>query len=123
MSICTRTSFRDNSGPGLEYFAQLRERTRQKHENPELPDRPATLNDLHLETYVREMWLDSDTKIAALSGAPSDIKKDWLLPNDTIANAREQINRLRRFPTHAVAFISHLASRGGWRRSIAASRR
>ncbi|HEY2010908.1 MAG TPA: hypothetical protein VGH23_18105 [Rhizomicrobium sp.] len=46
---------RDDSGPGLEYFAQLREKTRQKHENPELPDRPATLNDLYLETYLREM--------------------------------------------------------------------
>jgi hypothetical protein len=84
---------RDDSGPGLEYFAQLREKTRQKHENPELPNRPATLNDLHLETYVREMWLDSDTKIAALSGAPSDIKKDWLLPNEAIADARDRINR------------------------------
>src|ERR1700744_4358686 len=96
---------RDDSGPGLEYFAQLREKTRQKHENPELPDRPATLNDLHLETYVREMWLDSDTKIAALSGAPSDIKKDWLLPNDAIADARDRINHFagsRRMLSHFI---------------------
>ncbi len=84
---------RDDSGPGLQYFAQLREKTRAKHENPQLPDRPASLNDLHLETYLREMWLDSDTRIAALSGAPSDIPKDWLLPNDAIAHARASINR------------------------------
>ena len=96
---------RDDSGPGLQYFAELREKTRQKHENPELPDRPATLNDLHLETYVREMWLDSDTKIAALSGAPSDIKKDWLLPNEAIADARDRINRFagsRRMLSHFI---------------------
>jgi hypothetical protein len=96
---------RDDAGPGLEYFAQLREKTRKKHENPELPDRPATLDDLHLGTYVREIWLDSDTKIAALSGAPSDIKKDWLLPNDAIADARERINRFagsRRLLSHFI---------------------
>ena len=53
---------------------------------------PRRSNDLHLGTYVREMWLDSDTKIAALSGAPSDIKQDWLLPNAAIAEARDGIN-------------------------------
>jgi hypothetical protein len=58
---------RDDSGPGLSYFAELREKTREKHENPQLPDRPATLEDLHLGTYVREMWFDSDTKMVALS--------------------------------------------------------
>ncbi|HEY3777389.1 MAG TPA: hypothetical protein VGL35_04980 [Rhizomicrobium sp.] len=84
---------RDDARPGLQCFGELREKTRQKHENPELPDRPATLDDLHLGTYVREMWLDSDTKIAALSGAPSEVKKDWLLPNDAIADARDRINR------------------------------
>lgn len=76
---------RDDAGPGLQYFANLRERMRKKRENPELPNRPATLNDLHLGTYVRELWFDTDTKIAALSGAPSDVKKDWLLPNVIVA--------------------------------------
>ncbi len=96
---------RDDCGPGLQYFANLREKTRLKHENPELPDRPATLDDLHLGTYLREMWLDSDTKIAALSGAPSDIRKDWLLPNQTIAEARARINRFagsRRLLSHFI---------------------
>jgi uncharacterized protein len=87
---------RDDSGPGLQYFAELRERTRLKHENPQLPDRPATLDDLHLDNYLREMWFDSDTKITALSGAPSDIKQDWLLPNHSIASGRDSINRFAR---------------------------
>jgi uncharacterized protein len=87
---------RDDAGPGLQYFAELREHTRLKHENPELPDRTATLDDLKLNTYLREMWFDSDTKIAALSGAPSDIKQDWLLPNHAIAEARDSINRFAR---------------------------
>jgi uncharacterized protein len=87
---------RDDAGPGLQYFAELREHTRLKRENPELPDRTATLDDLKLNTYLREMWFDSDTKIAALSGAPSDIKQDWLLPNHAIAEARDSINRFAR---------------------------
>ncbi|HLY04754.1 MAG TPA: hypothetical protein VKR31_03305 [Rhizomicrobium sp.] len=96
---------RDDAGPGLEYFVQLRDKTRKRRENPKLPDRPATLDDLHLGTYVREIWLDSDTKIAALSGAPSDIEKDWLVPNDAIAEARRRINRFagsRRLLSHFI---------------------
>lgn len=96
---------RDDSGPGLQYFAELREKTRQTRENPELPDRPATLEDLHLGTYVREMWFDSDTKIAALSGAPSDLREDWLLPNHSIAQTRDSINRFagsRRLLSHFI---------------------
>ncbi|HWG77058.1 MAG TPA: hypothetical protein VN660_09725 [Steroidobacteraceae bacterium] len=96
---------RDDSGPGLQYFAELREKMRQTHQNPELPDRPATLADLHLGTYVREIWFDSDTKIAALSGAPSDLGPDWLLPNQSIAETRDSINRFagsRRLLSHFI---------------------
>jgi uncharacterized protein len=96
---------RDDAGPGLQYFANLREKTREKHENPELPDRTATLDDLHLGTYIREMWFDSDTRIAALSGAPSDIEHDWLLPNDLIASSRDSVNRFagsRRLLSHFI---------------------
>jgi hypothetical protein len=86
---------RDDSGPGLEYFADL----------PGLPDRRATLEDLHLGTYVREMWFDSDTKLAALSGAPSDLRKNWLLPNHCIAETRDSVNRFagsRRLLSHFI---------------------
>ena len=83
---------RPDAGPGLQYFADLREKTRRKGYNPELPARVQTLNDLHVDTYVREMWLDSDTKVATLSGAPSDVEHDWLLSNDAIAEARARIN-------------------------------
>jgi uncharacterized protein len=108
---------RDDSGPGLQYFAELRERTRNKHENPELPNRPATLDDLHLETYLREMWFDSDTKIAALSGAPSDIKQDWLLPNHSIAAGRDSINRFARSRRMLSHFI-FTPGQPGWLEAI-----
>ena len=32
-----------------------------------------TLEDLKFANYVKEIFLDSDTKVAGLSGAPSDV--------------------------------------------------
>ena len=84
---------REDAGPGLQYFATLRENTARKGYNPELGGRTQTRDDLHLGTYLREMWFDSDTKLATLSGAPSDITHDWLLSNEAIAEARAQVNR------------------------------
>jgi uncharacterized protein len=95
----------DDPGPGLQGFARLRENARLKGWNPALGSRVQTLDDLHLNNYVKEMWLDSDTKIAALSGAPSDIPADWLLANGAIANARERINAFagsRRLLSHFI---------------------
>ena len=38
------------------------------------------------------MFLDSDTKIALISSAPSDIEQDWFLTNEQMADARKKIN-------------------------------
>jgi hypothetical protein len=43
-------------------------------------------------TYVKEMFLDSDTKVAVLSGAPSDLPQDWMLSNDAIRDACDRVN-------------------------------
>src|SRR5205823_948239 len=44
------------------------------------------------ENYVREVFVDSDTKVALLSGAPFDDPSWDLLSNDQIAAARAGIN-------------------------------
>jgi uncharacterized protein len=80
-------------GSPLEVFAFIRNATGQAGFNPELAKRLQTLDDLRLNTYVKEMFLDSDTKIACLSGAPSDVPEDWMLSNEAIANTRTAINR------------------------------
>ena len=57
------------------------------------------------ENYVKEIFVDSDTKVAVLSGAPFDDSSWDLLTNDQIAAARTAINRLagsRRLLAHAV---------------------
>jgi len=57
------------------------------------------------ENYVREIFVDSDTKVALLSGAPFDDQTWDLLTNDQIAAGRAAINRIadsRRMLAHAV---------------------
>jgi predicted TIM-barrel fold metal-dependent hydrolase len=57
------------------------------------------------ENYVKEVFVDSDTKVALLSGAPFDDPTWDLLSNDQIAAARHAINRIagsRRLLGHSV---------------------
>ena len=60
--------------------------------NKQLADKEQTIEDLKFGNYVKEMFLDSDTKIALISSAPSDIVQDWFLTNEQMADARKKIN-------------------------------
>ena len=81
------------AGSPLQQFADLRNATGKSGVNPELTKHLQTLDDLRLNTYVKELFLDSDTKVAALSGAPSDIPDDWFLSNQQIASTRAAVNK------------------------------
>jgi predicted TIM-barrel fold metal-dependent hydrolase len=65
-------------------------------------------NDLYrykFENYVKEVFVDSDTKVALLSGAPFDDPTWDLLSNDQIVAGRAAINRTagsRRMLAHSV---------------------
>jgi len=76
----------------LEQFVQLRTDTGWRGYNPELAKHEQTFDDVKFPTYVKEMFLDSDTKVAVLSGAPSDLPQDWMLSNDTIRDACDRVN-------------------------------
>jgi predicted TIM-barrel fold metal-dependent hydrolase len=89
----------------LTIFVKLREWTGRAGFNPELAREPQTLEHLKFGNYIKEMFLDSDTKVALLSGAPSDIETDWFLTNQMKADARRKLNDFagsRRLLTHAV---------------------
>jgi predicted TIM-barrel fold metal-dependent hydrolase len=89
----------------LEGFARLRQSVGQMGWNPELNEREQTLEDLKFDNYRREIFLDSDTKIALISSAPSDIAQDWFLTNEQMASARTRVNDAagsRRLMTHAI---------------------
>ena len=62
-------------------------------------------SDLKFNNYKKEMFLDSDTKIALISSAPSDIEQDWFLTNQQMADARKKVNDeagSRRLFCHAI---------------------
>lgn len=64
-----------------------------------------TLARYKFENYVKEVFADSDTKVALLSGAPFDDPTWNLLTNEQIAAARTAINRIagsRRMLAHAL---------------------
>jgi hypothetical protein len=73
--------------------------------NPELKGKKQTIEDLKFNNYYKEIYLDSDTKVALISSSPSDIAQDWFLTNEMMAQARDKINRhagSRRMLTHAI---------------------
>ncbi|WP_305307624.1 amidohydrolase family protein [Phenylobacterium sp.] len=89
----------------LTGFVRMREAVGQRGWNPDLSGRPQTLEDLKFDNYIKEVFLDSDTKAALISSAPSDIPEDWFLTNSQMAKARERVNAEaggRRLFTHAI---------------------
>ena len=55
--------------------------------------------------YFKEIFLDSDTKLACISGSPVDEPQDWFLTNDMKYAAREKINKeagTKRMFSHAI---------------------
>jgi hypothetical protein len=84
---------------GLAVFAA-------EHWNPALTEREKTdLYAYKFENYVRQVFLNSDTSVALLSGAPFDDPSWWFLPNEQIREAVDIVNRIagtRRMLGHAV---------------------
>jgi len=62
--------------------------------NPALTKEQLTLSYYKFENYVRQIFFNSDTKVALLSGAPFDDPSWTLLPNDQIKEAVDTINRI-----------------------------
>lgn len=72
-----------------------------------------SLENIQFAAFLRDIYLDSDTKVALLSGAPSETDDGWMLSNDQMAAARAAVNQVaggRRLLTHAVL----APGRPGW---------
>jgi len=97
----------------LTGFVAMRTAVGRAGWNKTLIDKEQTIEDLKFENYKKEMFLDSDTKIALISSAPSEIPQDWFLTNAQMAAAREKVNRdagYRRLFAHAI----FTPGRPGW---------
>jgi uncharacterized protein len=61
--------------------------------NKELSAKEQTLDDLKYGNYIKEIYMDSDTKIALLSNSPSDVPEDWFIPQEQVFKTREMVNK------------------------------
>lgn len=89
----------------LEGFVRAREAVGKAGWNPMLAGKPQRIEDLKFANYMKEIFLDSDTKVALISGAPSEIEADWFLTNEMKVQARKRINDAaggRRAFAHAI---------------------
>jgi predicted TIM-barrel fold metal-dependent hydrolase len=77
-----------------------------EHWNPKMKEEGvSSLARYKFQNYVKEVYYDSDTNMALLSGAPFDDPSWWLLSNEQIVKARELINDFagsRRLLAHSV---------------------
>jgi predicted TIM-barrel fold metal-dependent hydrolase len=76
-----------------------------EHWNPDMAKTPMTLARYKFENYLKEIYMDSDTKVALLSSAPFDDPSWYLLFNDQLRDARKVVNSVagtRRMLSHAV---------------------
>ncbi|NIR31054.1 MAG: amidohydrolase family protein [Gammaproteobacteria bacterium] len=76
-----------------------------KRLNPDLRGEKVDFDAFKFDNFVKEVYLDSDTHVGLLSGAPSDKPEHWFLTNDQMARARAVVNAIaqsRRLLCHAV---------------------
>jgi predicted TIM-barrel fold metal-dependent hydrolase len=94
----------------LEGFVRAREAVGRTGWNPQIAGRPQTIEDLKFDNYVKEIFLDSDTKVALISGSPSEEPRDWFLTNEMKADARRRINEA----AGSQRLLSHAIFTPGW---------
>jgi hypothetical protein len=76
----------------FQLFLGTRQRARDAGWNPDIPNRPGTHADLLYDNYIKEIFLDSDTKVALISSAPADSRDEYFLSNDAMVEDRRRTN-------------------------------
>jgi len=66
--------------------------------NPALKNREAKLEDLYLANYIKEVFLDSETDVVALSALPGSSEESDVLTPEVIYKSRSWINEVTRSP-------------------------
>jgi hypothetical protein len=104
-------------GTPIRAFVAQREAVGKAGWNPTLVGKPQTIDDLMFPNYVKEIFLDSDTKVACISGSYSVDEKFSFLTNQMKFDAREKLNKesgTRRMFSHAIFTPGH----DGWLQKV-----
>ncbi|MGH9600910.1 MAG: amidohydrolase family protein [Terriglobales bacterium] len=81
--------------------------------DPALSGREVKIEDLQLENFIKELFLDSETDVVALSALPTATEAGAVLPPHVIAHSRKVVNELadsRRLVSHGL-FSPDLSAR------------
>ena len=73
-------------------FVKHAQRRRQGRLEQDAGGQEQTIEDLKFANYLKEVFLDSDTKVALISRRPRTNRADWFLTNEQKAEARKKVN-------------------------------
>ena len=85
-----------------------------EHWNPKMADTPMTLARYKFENYMKEIYMDSDTKVALLTNSPSDVPEDWFLTNEMVFQTRDKVNA-QAGSRRMLAHYTIVPGQPGWR--------
>jgi uncharacterized protein len=91
-------------------FVKMRETVGKAGWNKALSDKEQTIDDLKYGNYVKEIFMDSDTKVAVLSNSPSEVPEDWFLPQELVFKTREKVNK----EAGSRRILAHFIITPGW---------
>jgi uncharacterized protein len=77
----------------LNNFVAMRAAVGKAGWNTDLGSKEQTISDLKFDNYFKEVFLDSDTKVALLTNSPSDVPDDWFLTNEMVFQTRDRVNK------------------------------
>lgn len=96
----------------LNGFVKMREAVGKAGWNSAIGDKPQTIDDLKYANYVKEIYLDSDTKVALLTNSPSEIPEDWFLTQEQVFQTRDKVNK----EAGTRRMLAHYTITPGWDR-------
>jgi predicted TIM-barrel fold metal-dependent hydrolase len=94
----------------LTGFLKGREAVGKAGWNKDIGDKEQTLEDLKYTNYIKEIYMDSDTKVALLTNSPSEVSEDWFLPQEQVFKTREQVNK----EAGSRRMMAHFTITPGW---------
>ena len=94
----------------LTGFVKQREAVGKAGWNKALADKEQTLDDLKYDNYFKEIYLDSDTKVALLTNSPSEVPEDWFLTQEIVFKTRDKVNK----EAGSRRLLAHYTITPGW---------
>lgn len=94
----------------LTGFVRQRESVGRFGWNKVLAAKEQTIDDLKFNNYMKEIYMDSDTKVALLSNSPSEVPDDWFIPQAQVFATRDRVNQ----EAGSRRMLAHFTITPGW---------